>query len=134
MGQSKPVRKKTSAGYTGHENRGVSNEDAEIGRRVRLLRIERDMSQEALGEKLGVSFQQIQKYEKGINRVTCGRLMEIARVLTTTPHDLMGWNEKLPTIPIDAETYKLAKTFAGLREGLKRPIRLLISSLMEEEA
>jgi DNA-binding transcriptional regulator YiaG len=45
-------------------SRGVSSEDAEIGRRIRLFRIERDISQEALGERLGVSFQQVQKYEK----------------------------------------------------------------------
>jgi hypothetical protein len=60
--------------------------------------------------------------------------MDIATILATTPHDLMGWNEKLPTIAIDAETYKLAKTFAALRDELKRPVRLLISALMEEGA
>ena len=131
---SQAMKTRTKAVPAKLNMRRVGGQDAEIGRRIRLLRSERDMSQEALGDELGVSFQQIQKYEKGTNRVSCSRIMEIARVLTTTPHELMGWNEKTPTIAIDAELYKLAKSFAGLRDVHKRPIRALIISLMEDGA
>jgi transcriptional regulator with XRE-family HTH domain len=55
--------------------------DAEIGRRIRARRIERGMSQTALGNQLGISFQQLQKYEKGVNRVGAGRLQRICQVL-----------------------------------------------------
>jgi len=55
--------------------------DAEIGRRIRARRIECGMSQTALGNQLGISFQQLQKYEKGVNRVGAGRLQRICQVL-----------------------------------------------------
>ena len=51
------------------------------GGRVRLRRMLLGMSQEKLGESLGLTFQQVQKYEKGVNRVSAGRLFEIADVL-----------------------------------------------------
>ena len=55
--------------------------DIAVGARVRRLRQARGMSQEKLGEHLGITFQQIQKYEKGTNRIGAGRLSQIARVL-----------------------------------------------------
>ena len=56
--------------------------DIHVGSRVRLRRTMLGMSQEKLGEHLGITFQQIQKYEKGTNRVGASRLQQIARVLT----------------------------------------------------
>jgi transcriptional regulator with XRE-family HTH domain len=55
--------------------------DRLIGRNIRLYRIESGLSQTALGESIGVSFQQIQKYEKAANRVPASRLIQIARAL-----------------------------------------------------
>jgi len=55
--------------------------DAEIGKRIRALRLERGLSQTELGNLLGVTFQQIQKYEKGANRVAAGRLQRVAEAL-----------------------------------------------------
>ena len=56
--------------------------DIHVGSRVRLRRMMLSMSQEKLGENLGITFQQIQKYEKGTNRIGASRLQHIARVLT----------------------------------------------------
>lgn len=55
--------------------------DAHVGGRVRLRRVLIGMSQEKLGELLGLTFQQVQKYEKGTNRISSGRLHQIARIL-----------------------------------------------------
>jgi len=55
--------------------------DAHVGHRVRLRRMLVGMSQERLGELLGLTFQQVQKYEKGINRIGAGRLFEVAGIL-----------------------------------------------------
>ena len=55
--------------------------DVYVGSRVRMRRIMMSMSQERLGEQLGITFQQIQKYEKGSNRIGASRLQEIARAL-----------------------------------------------------
>jgi transcriptional regulator with XRE-family HTH domain len=55
--------------------------DAYIGARMREARSTLNMSQTELGEKLGVSFQQVQKYEIGLNRVSAARLFEICEAL-----------------------------------------------------
>jgi transcriptional regulator with XRE-family HTH domain len=55
--------------------------DFSVGKRLAARRKEIDMSQQALGRDLGVSFQQIQKYEKGASRVSAGRLFQIAKAL-----------------------------------------------------
>ena len=55
--------------------------DAYIGARVRLRRLMLEMSQEMLGNKLGLTFQQVQKYERGINRISAGRLFALATAL-----------------------------------------------------
>ena len=55
--------------------------DAQVGNRVRIRRMLIGMSQEKLGDLLGLTFQQVQKYEKGVNRIGAGRLFEIARIL-----------------------------------------------------
>lgn len=61
--------------------RSASNVDAQIGKRIRQRRNEQHISQAELGEQLGVSFQQVQKYERGVNRVGAGRLMQVAKAL-----------------------------------------------------
>jgi transcriptional regulator with XRE-family HTH domain len=55
--------------------------DKHVGSRVRMRRIMLGMSQEKLGEALGLTFQQVQKYEKGTNRISAGRLQRIAAIL-----------------------------------------------------
>ena len=55
--------------------------DVHVGSRVRLRRMMLGMSQEKLGEQLGITFQQIQKYEKGANRIGASRLQNISSVL-----------------------------------------------------
>src|SRR3984885_15214613 len=55
--------------------------DAQVGNRIRLRRMLIGMSQERLGELLGLTFQQVQKYEKGVNRIGAGRLFDVARIL-----------------------------------------------------
>ncbi len=59
--------------------------DKHVGSRVRMRRMMIGMSQEKLGEKLGITFQQIQKYEKGTNRVGASRLQQIATSLSVPP-------------------------------------------------
>jgi transcriptional regulator with XRE-family HTH domain len=55
--------------------------DVHVGSRVRLRRMLLSMSQEKLGEQLGLTFQQVQKYEKGVNRIGASRLFELSKVL-----------------------------------------------------
>jgi transcriptional regulator with XRE-family HTH domain len=55
--------------------------DAEVAKRVRALRLQRGLTQTELSDALGVTFQQVQKYERGANRISAGRLFRIAKVL-----------------------------------------------------
>ena len=57
--------------------------DVYVGGRVKLRRLLLGMSQEELARQLGITFQQVQKYEKGLNRLSASRLWDISRVLTT---------------------------------------------------
>ena len=63
------------------KQRSAGKPDIELGKRIRLRRVEQKISQAELGDKLGVSFQQVQKYEKGVNRVGAARLQQIATAL-----------------------------------------------------
>jgi len=64
--------------------------DVLVGQRVRAYRLNRGMSQTVLGKKVGVTFQQIQKYERGVNRIGSGRLKWIATILGVSVAALFG--------------------------------------------
>jgi transcriptional regulator with XRE-family HTH domain len=64
--------------------------DVMVGAKIRIFRIQRGMSQSDLAGKVGVAFQQVQKYEKGINRVGASRLSRIAAVLGVSIGELFG--------------------------------------------
>lgn len=74
---AKPVTKKAERKKKG----GPDPMDVHVGGRVKLRRLVMGLSQEALGKQLSLTFQQIQKYEKGINRIGAGRLMQLAETL-----------------------------------------------------
>jgi transcriptional regulator with XRE-family HTH domain len=64
--------------------------DVEVGRRVRVERIARGLSQTELGNRIGVTFQQVQKYESGANRISIGRLTRIGRLFGVDVTYLLG--------------------------------------------
>jgi transcriptional regulator with XRE-family HTH domain len=69
--------------------RAVTAIDREIGARIRKRRHELAMSQEQLGDAIGVTFQQVQKYESGLNRIAARTLMAIAGTLDMNASDLL---------------------------------------------
>lgn len=85
--------------------RSATLADAQFGAKVRALRIQVGMSQDALAGAIGVSFQQVQKYEKGVNRVSYVRAQQIAKALGCTMGDLSG--SDLPAGPATTEMVKL---------------------------
>jgi len=72
--------------------------DNDVGRRVRTQRLAKGLSQTELGESIGVTFQQVQKYEKGTNRIGAGRLSRIAQALEV-PVAYFFPSEEEPTLP-----------------------------------
>jgi transcriptional regulator with XRE-family HTH domain len=82
--------------------RRPDNIDVEVGRLVRVQRITRGLSQTELGNQIGVTFQQVQKYESGANRISMGRLTRISRVLGVHITYLLGASRRpAPTAPIN---------------------------------
>jgi transcriptional regulator with XRE-family HTH domain len=67
--------------------------DVRVGQRVRAYRVSQGISQTALGEKVGVTFQQIQKYERGTNRMGASRLKKVATILGVPVAALFGEDE-----------------------------------------
>lgn len=130
--------------------RGPNAVDRHVGSRVRLRRQLLNMSQEKLGEELGVTFQQVQKYERGANRIGAGRLWNLARVLdvpvafffegASENAGQSGFAEGDQTPIIDdfiqsADGVQLAQAFARIRDSkVRRRILELVRTLAAEEA
>lgn len=68
----------------------ASEIDQHVGERIRRRRILLGLTQDQLGDALGISYQQIQKYETGVNRVSAGRLYQIAQHLKVSVDELFG--------------------------------------------
>jgi len=93
--------------------RGPDPRDIEVGRRVRAFRLERNLSQTAFANQLGLSFQQVQKYEKGTNRIGAGRLQTIAEIFKIPISELFSTS---PSTPQRQESlYELIDSAAALR-------------------
>jgi transcriptional regulator with XRE-family HTH domain len=87
--------------------------DIEVGRRVRAFRLQREMSQERLADQLGITFQQVQKYEKGTNRIGAGRLQCISEILDVPIGDLYATQKRAGSAT--GEVFQLLDTAASLR-------------------
>jgi transcriptional regulator with XRE-family HTH domain len=87
--------------------------DVEVGRRVRAFRLQKGLSQEKLADQLGVTFQQVQKYEKGTNRIAAGRLQRIAEILGIPIMEFFSPSKPAGTAP--GEMSDLVDTTAALR-------------------
>jgi transcriptional regulator with XRE-family HTH domain len=64
-----------------------------IGKQIKFFRLRAGVTQEGLGQKLDVTFQQVQKYENGENRISCNKLLDLCTALECTPNDLLGYND-----------------------------------------
>jgi transcriptional regulator with XRE-family HTH domain len=97
--------------------------DVHVGSRVRLRRMLLGMSQEKLGEQLGLTFQQVQKYEKGVNRIGASRLFDMARVLGVPVQFFFDEVPGDPGLPVPGLTDGPASPYLseilGTREGLE---------------
>src|SRR5262249_1219853 len=100
--------------------------DAEIGQRVRSLRLQRGLSQTELGNLISVTFQQVQKYEKGANRISAGRLQRIAEVLGVPVAYFFAAPDQRHGSNGGGQEFELLQTEGALRlapgdAGLKKP-------------
>jgi transcriptional regulator with XRE-family HTH domain len=107
--------------------------DRQVGQRVRSLRMSKGWSQSALAACLGVTFQQVQKYEQGSSRIAPSRLQVIATELQTPisfffdkPKESIlngnGFDEKINTFLTSSEGVRIIRAFARLKPTLRRSL------------
>lgn len=89
--------------------------DQDVGARIRFQRMSLGMSQEKLADVLGITFQQVQKYEKGKNRIGAGRLLEISRALAVPVNFFYDDCASDTDVPLDKTDFQ---KFLAMREGV----------------
>jgi transcriptional regulator with XRE-family HTH domain len=112
--------------------------DIEVGRRIRLRRTEMGMSQTQLGDELGITFQQVQKYEKGVNRVGASRLVKISEVLKTSVQFLTNQTAKddssFSELLVQPYAMDLLKAYTSIKDKKVRASLLrLVDEIVEQE-
>jgi transcriptional regulator with XRE-family HTH domain len=126
--------------------RRADSRDAEVGRRVRSRRLECRLSQTDLAKKIGVTFQQVQKYEKGVNRIGASRLERISEALdvpvsfffgsgsattAAVPRELGKGAESIFTFMQTSGAVRIVKAFHKIKS---RKSRELLVGMAEEMA
>jgi transcriptional regulator with XRE-family HTH domain len=116
--------------------RGPRDIDVLVGQNIRTLRNLNGMSQTLLGEKLGITFQQVQKYEKGTNRVSASSLYELAKVFGVGVDSFfqgaedprVGASSPIPVL--SAQAFKLGVAYDNNRNGaFKKAVTSLLNTL-----
>ncbi len=130
-------------------NKEYAYVDDHVGNRIRVRRTLMGMGQVKLGEALGLSFQQIQKYEKGANRVSASRLVQFAKILNVpasyffdnVPVDAASHARRLSDdgkavpadMPTSRESLKLIRAYYGISNpALRETVLGLIEALADD--
>lgn len=114
----------------------IDHIDAHIGHKIYKLRLAQGLSRKELGEKIGVTHQQCQKYEKGTNRIAAGRLALIAKVLNK---DISYFYEDLDHVAPKSDTHhqrmciEVARNFMKIRSSIyQSAVNTLVKTLADE--
>jgi transcriptional regulator with XRE-family HTH domain len=117
--------------------------DILVGKRIRTQRLVRKMSQSELGKQLGITFQQIQKYESGVNRVGAGRLQTIAKIFDLPVSVFFGEdnatldasdaaNETVLNFLNTARAVKLVKDFSRIKDpAIQQAVVALVEKIAD---
>jgi transcriptional regulator with XRE-family HTH domain len=121
--------------------------DLKLGHRVRARRLEIGMSQELLAEQLGITFQQIQKYEKGVNRIAGSRLWDLSKALDlpvalffeglerSEPKGKGKGQDGVSAVMATPEGVQLVALFAAIKsKSVRRRVVELVRALAEGES
>ncbi len=114
----------------------VDEFDVELGRKVREFREFRGISQQKLAEHLGVSFQQIQKYETGTNRISAVNLWRIADVFGVPIEDFQPFESTTgvqDSPPLNRRTVRMVKAFHSVNDDTQKNICNFLEKLAKSE-
>jgi transcriptional regulator with XRE-family HTH domain len=113
--------------------------DKQVGANVRTARLLKNMSQEKLGDELNLTFQQVQKYEKGTNRISASKLSELSNILDQPigyffngVKTAQGVNNEIMALTSSAEATHILKTYAKAGET-GRSFMDLLAGLVEKK-
>jgi transcriptional regulator with XRE-family HTH domain len=115
-------------------NRAAQRVDAYVGERLRVCRTLAGLSQTQLGKGIGITFQQVQKYERGANRISAGALYALGRLLGVpvsyffegldVPRERGAEDDQL----MRRETIELARAYYSIPESVRHALRRLVKS------
>jgi len=122
--------------------KSTTSHDIEVGQRIRARRMAKGMSQTELGALLGVTFQQVQKYEKGVNRVGAGRLVRVAESLDVPVSFFFGGTDlgsedtrEILGFLDTAYSLRLLRAFSRIPQGaVQRAVVELVESVAPDKS
>jgi transcriptional regulator with XRE-family HTH domain len=135
-GEATKKRKRVSSQQQGPSNmkraKRPDEPDVALGRRLKSLRIRRGLSQTALGKVIGVSFQQIQKYEKGAHRMKVSQLRRLAEALAVSATELLEIPRTHSSELADMIDTRIARRLMDAFQRLTSRERRCLAALVEE--
>jgi transcriptional regulator with XRE-family HTH domain len=126
--------RKYQAAAKGARRDGPQRNDEIVAHNMRRFRMARGLSQSELGNAIGVTFQQIQKYEKAKNAVAPGRLRQMCEILGVAPAEMFGGQPEIDGEPIPEMSRWSYRTLIALNKIRSERVRRSIGALIEEMA
>jgi transcriptional regulator with XRE-family HTH domain len=126
--------KRSNAAANGARSGSAERNDETVARNIRRFRIARGLSQTELGKAVGVTFQQVQKYEKGANAIAPGRLRQMCEILGVAPAEMFGSQPEIDGEPIPEMSRWSYRTLLALNKIRSERVRRSIGALIEEMA
>ena len=112
--------------------------DVHVGRRLCERRVLMGLSQEQLGERVGLTFQQIQKYERGTNRISASKLWQFSRILDVPVpwffEDVDNRSDSEDRPPIKRETLELVRYFSACPRDIQEQLLSLVNAIAKAKS
>jgi len=116
----------------------IDDVEKHIGQQLKMLRISNKMSQKALAEQLDITYQQVQKYEMGMNRISVARVWQFCKIFSVTPdflfENLLNLDDKnakagelIPNVVATSQDIKLMLAFKKIESGDHRNLIIKMS-------
>lgn len=122
----------------------IDDVEKHIGQQLKMLRISNKMSQKALAEKLDITYQQVQKYEMGANRISVARVWQFCKIFSVTPdflfENLLNLDDKnakagelIPNVVATSQDIKLMLAFKKIEDGNNRNLIIKLCQAFAED-
>jgi len=122
----------------------IDDVEKHIGQQLKMLRISNKMSQKALAEQLDITYQQVQKYEMGMNRISVARVWQFCKIFSVTPdflfENLLNLDDKnakagelIPNVVATSQDIKLMLAFKKIESGDNRNLIIKMCQAFAKE-